>query len=126
MLFRSFADYDDDGRTDVLTATTDGSRVTLYRNTTDTGSNRWLEVVVPVAPDTGAAGGATARVLVKTGDLVQFREIYGGSSRASQNALSARFGLGDWSGAEYVAVQWQTGVQTVVTGVEGNQRLVMP
>lgn len=122
----AFADYDDDGRTDVLTATTDGSRVTLYRNTTDTGSNRWLEVVVPVAPDTGAAGGATARVLVKTGDLVQFREIYGGSSRASQNALSARFGLGDWSGADYVAVQWQTGAQTVVTGVEGNQRLVMP
>ena len=114
----AFADYDRDGRTDVLTATTDGSRVSLFRNATDVGSHAWLEVIVSEAPDSGAAGGATARVLVKTGDLVQFREIYGGSSRASQNALGARFGLGDWTGAEYVAVQWPNGAQSVVTGVD--------
>ncbi len=122
----AFADYDHDGRTDVLTATTDGSRVSLFRNATDVGSHAWLEVIIPEAPDSGAAGGATARVLVKTGDLVQFREIYGGSSRASQNALGARFGLGNWTGAEYVAVQWPNGAQSIVTGVVGNQRLLMP
>ncbi|WP_428267042.1 CRTAC1 family protein [Haliangium sp.] len=119
----AFADYDHDGRTDVVTATTDGSRVHLFRNVTELGSRRWLEVQVARAPGSMQVGGVGARVAVKTGELVQFRDITGGASRASQNELSARFGLGDWSGAEWVVVLWPDGRQLVVTGVEGAQRL---
>jgi len=111
----AFADYDHDGRTDAVVATTDGTPLVLYRNVTQTGSHRWLEVAVE--------GGVSARVGVKTGDGVQFRDISGGSSRASQNDLSIRFGLGDWTGAEWVAILWPDGRQTAVTGVAGNQVL---
>jgi hypothetical protein len=65
-------------------------------------------------------------VVVKTGALLQFRDLSGGSSRASQNAMSVRFGLGQWTGAEWVAVLWPDGRQLAVTGVEGNQILELP
>ena len=121
----AFADYDRDGRVDVLTAGTDGRRVNLFRNVTDIGTQRWLEVRVARAPGTEQAGGVGARVAVKTGDLVQFRDITGGSSRASQNQLSVRFGLGQYSGAEWVIAQWPDGRQLAATGVEGNQVLTL-
>ena len=117
----AFADYDRDGRVDILSATTDGTRVTLYRNTTDRGSARWLEVRILGAPANGQYGGVGARVAVQTGDLLQFRDVTGGSSRASQNELSARFGLGDVTGADWVGVLWPDGRQLAVTGVEGDR-----
>lgn len=122
----AFADYDHDGTVDVATAPISGGRVTLYRNDTDLGTNRWLEVRVPQVPGTGARGGVTARIVVATGDLVRFRDITGGSSRASQSAHSARFGLGAWTGADWVAALWPDGRQVVVTGVEGDRVLELP
>lgn len=100
--------------------------MSLYRNDTDLGTNRWLEVRVPRTPETNSLGGISGRVVVKTRDLLQFRDITGGSSRASQNAMSVRFGLGQWTGAEWVAVLWPDGRQVAVQGVEGNQVLQMP
>jgi enediyne biosynthesis protein E4 len=118
-----FADADGDGRTDAVTVNTDGTRITLHRNVTDLGSHRWLDVRIAQTPTTGERGGIGARVGVKTGDLVQFLDITGGSSRASQNELSARFGLGNWSGAEWVVVLWPDGRFLAAVGVEGNQVL---
>lgn len=122
----AFADYDHNGTIDIVTASTSGTRMSLYRNDTDLGTNRWLEVRVPRTPGTNSLGGISGRVVVKTGDLLQFRDITGGSSRASQNAMSVRFGLGQWTGAEWVAVLWPDGRQVAVKGVEGNQVLQMP
>jgi len=118
----AFADYDRDGRTDVLTATTDGSRVNLYRNMTDTGTRGWLHVSVAAAPG-GGRGGVGARVAVKTGDLIQFDDIKGGDSRASQSELSTRFGLGHWTGAEWVAVLWPDGRARVLRNVPANMHV---
>ena len=121
-----FADFDRDGRVDVVTANTDGSRITLYRNETNVGSNNWLHVKVRVPDGPESRDGIGARIGVKTGDLIQFRDIKGGSSRASQNELSVRFGLGNYTGAEWVAVMWPSGRQIIVSGVEGGQQLVLP
>ena len=121
----AFADYDHDGRVDVVTATTDGSRINLFRNETDLGTQAWLHVVIKQEPGGSAFGGVAARVAVKTGDLVQINDIKGGSSRASQNELSARFGLGQWTGAQWVAILWPDGRQRVFLNVPGNQRLVV-
>ncbi|MEQ8981533.1 MAG: ASPIC/UnbV domain-containing protein, partial [Deltaproteobacteria bacterium] len=62
------------------------------------------------------------RVAVKSGELVQFYDILGGSSRASQNEHSARFGLGPYTGAEWVVVLWPNGQYDVWRNVEGNQQ----
>ena len=111
----AFADYDRDGGTDIVIATTDGTPIVLYKNVTTRGSHRWLEVAVE--------RGVSARIAVKTGDIVQFKDIAGGSSRASQNELSVRFGLGNWTGADWVAVLWPDNTQTAASRIEGNQRL---
>lgn len=109
----AFADFDGDGRVDVLTSNTSGERVQLYRNETDVGSHRSLQVRLP--------RGGGARVAVSAGGVVQFREIAAGSSRGSQNDLSARFGLGDYTGAEWVAARWPDGrvraIRNVAAGV---------
>ncbi len=124
----AFADYDQDGRVDVLTARTDGGRLTLYRNETDVGSAGWLRIRID-APAGVEARGIGARVAVRTGDpddgLLQFRDVTGGSSRASQNDLSARFGLGQFRGATWVGVLWPTGEQTLVRNVGAGQTLAV-
>ncbi|MCA9704581.1 MAG: CRTAC1 family protein [Myxococcales bacterium] len=118
----ALADYDHDGRTDVLTARTDGSRITLYRNETDQGSHGRLDVVLAPGP-APVAGDVGARVAVATGALVQFLDVTAGSSRASQHELSARFGLGQARGADWVGVLWPDGQQVVVRHAGAGQRL---
>lgn len=118
-----FADYDHDGRVDVAVVNTDGTRLLLYRNETNVGSHHWLEVAVDRAPRSLERGGISARVVIKTGAVIQFKDITAGSSRASQNELSVRFGLANWTGAEWVGVLWPDGRQLVVKGVAGNQTI---
>jgi len=122
----AFADYDHDGDVDIVTAGTGGVRVNLFRNDTDPGTTRWLHVEVPSSPERGERGGVSGRVVVKTGDVVRYRDLQAGSSRASMNEMSVRFGLGQYTGAEWVAVLWPDGRISAVTGVEGNQKIQMP
>ncbi len=116
----AFADWDHDGDTDIALAGTGGETVSLYRNDTDRGTARWLEVRVDAAPGDGATGGVSARVVVSAGGIVLWRDIPGGSSRGSQNALSARFGLGHHTGADWVGVLWPDGRQVVAANVPGD------
>ncbi|MCH9685651.1 MAG: CRTAC1 family protein [Deltaproteobacteria bacterium] len=122
----AFADYDHDGRTDVLTARTDGSPVVLYRNETILGTHGTLDIVVTPRPEDQPGGGVGARVAVATGDLIQFRDITAGSSRASQTEQTIRMGLGQYRGADWVAVLWPNGRQAAVRNVGAGQRLQLP
>lgn len=115
----AFADYDRDGRVDVVLAGTDGARIVLYRNTTDVGDHRYLHVFVE--PANANRTGVTARVAVKTGELVQFKDLLGGSSRASQNEHSVRFGLGPYTGADWAVVLWPNGTHDVWHNLKGDQ-----
>ncbi|GEM_PF-2275135 len=121
----AFADADHDGDVDIVTAGTGGARPNLYRNDTDTGTHHWLHVSVPLTPGTGSWGGVSGRVVVKTGERIQWRDLQAGSSRASMNELSVRFGLGHYTGADWVAVLWPDGRTLAVYGVRGNQRLAL-
>lgn len=115
-----FADFDKDGRVDAVLAGTDGRPLELYRNETPVGDQHYLHVFL--TPTDANATGVTARVAVKTGDLVQFVDVLGGSSRASQNEHSARFGLGPYTGAEWVVVLWPSGTYDVWRNIEGNRQ----
>ncbi len=118
------ADFDHDGDVDIVTGSTTGARLNLFRNDTDPGTHHWLEVVIDEEPVTGARGGVGARVVLAFPDgTTVFRDITGGSSRGSQNALSARFGLGDWDGASVVAVLWPDGRSLAAVNVPGDQVL---
>ena len=122
----AFADFDRDGDVDVVVGGTGGDRLNLYRNDSDKGSNHWLEVIVPSVPGTGAYGGIGGRVVVSTPDRTWFHDIASGSGRSSQGDVSARVGLGPWDGADWVAVLWPDGRQSVVTHVRGDRVLMMP
>ncbi|MBX2796830.1 MAG: CRTAC1 family protein [Myxococcales bacterium] len=122
----AFADYDHDGDVDVITGNTYGNRLQLWRNDTPRGTNRFLEVQITNAPTTGEGTGVTARVVVQAGDDVWFKDVLGGSSRASQNALTTRFGLGHYTGADFVGVLWPDGRTIAAINVEGDTRLELP
>ena len=121
----AFADFDHDFDVDMVSGNTAGQPLALFRNDTNRGTNRFLEVEIADSPGFGDRGGITARVVVKMGPTVLWRDITGGSSRASQNAVSARFGLGQWTGAEWVAVLWPDGRQVSAVNVPGNSRVYL-
>jgi hypothetical protein len=121
----AFADYDHDGRVDAVAARTDGSRLQLWHNETEMGDNHWLHVRIP-DDGNGEVGGIGARIVVKAGSLVLWRDMHGGKSRAAQNAHEIRFGLGSWDGVEWVAALWPDGRQTALVGVQADQTVELP
>jgi enediyne biosynthesis protein E4 len=121
----AFADFDHDFDVDVVSGNTDGQPLVLYRNDTDRGTNQYLEVEVARSPGVGEFGGVSGRVVVKVGDTVLWRDLTGGSSRASQNAMSVRFGLGQYTGAEWVAVLWPDGRELSALNVPGNTKITL-
>ncbi len=48
------------------------------------------------------------------------------SSRVGMSAHAVRFGLGHWTGAEWVAIQWVDGVQIVLRNVPAGRRISVP
>jgi hypothetical protein len=123
----AFADYDGDGRVDVVTTTTDASRITLYRNETDPGTAGFIHVVVGAPPSgVGSSSGVGARVVVAAGDVLRFRDVTAGSSRASQNEVSVRLGLGQVRGADWVGIVWPNGEQRVFINVAAGSTLEAP
>lgn len=122
----AFGDIDGDGLVDAVWTRTDGSALVVHRNATDAGGRHFLEVRIPETPGTGERGGIGARVAIEVGGRVQFRDVLGGSSRASQNALSARFGLGGWDGATWVVVLWGDGRQVAYENVPAGVLRVTP
>ncbi|MEZ4241360.1 MAG: FG-GAP-like repeat-containing protein, partial [Myxococcota bacterium] len=121
----AFGDVDGDGRIDVVWARTDGTPVQLLRNETEVGGRHGLEVRIEATPETGERGGIGARVVVGVGETLQFRDVTGGASRASQSALGVRFGLDGWDGADWVVVAWPDGRQRVYVDVPADQPLIV-
>jgi hypothetical protein len=96
----AFADYDNDGRIDLIT----GGR--LYRNITPCGD--WLKVKLSgKSPDTMAIG---AQVTVEYGSVKFIRQVEAGTGSGSQNEPTLHFGLGKVGGAALkLTIVWPDG-----------------
>jgi len=122
----SLADFDRDGDVDILVGTTNmrltkeqraGRKlgVRLFRNDV-ANRNHWIAFRL----EGGGAGEANrsaigARVHVKTSDVTQIREVYGGQGHAGhQDAKVLHFGLGMHEEVDEVRVRWPdaTGTET--------------
>lgn len=98
----AFADFDNDGRIDLLTS---GH---LYRNMSDTGN--WLKVTLDgKAPNTSAIG---AKVIVSCGGQKYIRQVEAGTGEGNQNDLGLHFGIGKNRGSVTAKVIWPNGKVT--------------
>jgi hypothetical protein len=119
------ADYDNDGRMDLLVAGGTGNR-TLLHNTT-TGTNGWLEVN-PVGVISNHAGiglriRIKATIFGKT--FWQLREISAQNSFLGHSSLRGHFGLGDATAIDSLIAIWPSGHVTVKTGITANQMITI-
>jgi enediyne biosynthesis protein E4 len=95
----AFADFDNDGRIDLLTSGR------LYRNVTN--ARNWLEITLNgKAPNTSAIG---AKVIIDCNGKKYIRQVEAGTGEGNQNDLRLHFGIGKASGSVKVKVIWPNG-----------------
>ena len=124
------ADFDRDGRMDLLVAHRGPLPVTLLQNRTPlTSSSHWLEVSLTGDPTLPGPFRSTrdavgARINVTVGDVVQRRDIYaGGHSCGSTRDYVAHFGVGTATVIDRVEVIWPSGRTSVLTDQAADQVL---
>lgn len=112
------ADYDDDGRLDLLITRLDAPPA-LLRNESRAGS--WLLVTLEDAK--GGIMPIGAEVRVTAGGRTQWRDVASGDSYMSTHDPRPHFGLGDATTVERVDVRWPDGTHSVRKDVRARQNL---
>jgi len=115
----AWADYDDDGDLDLYVACAAGPNQ-LFRNELS-GGNHWLQVDLVGKATNASAIGAWA--FLHAGGTVQMREITSGSGFASQNSLTAEFGLGATTVVDSIVVYWTRSNLNIWYDIAADQRL---
>jgi hypothetical protein len=116
----AFADYDNDGRTDILLVRMNGEAPELWHNVTETG-NHWLTVRL-----VGDKRDPTGAVVVVTGrDHPLTRTLLSESSHASQSDRRLPFGLGSSAARVDVSVRWPSGSTDVVNDVAVDREITI-
>ena len=107
-----FADFDADGRLDIVVLTL-GERAELWRN--ETAAGRWL--IVRLRGTRSNRDGLGARVTVGN----QVRTMTSAAGYASSSHAGVHFGVGDTEEVPRVEVEWPSGVRQVVEKVPTNR-----
>jgi hypothetical protein len=112
----AFADFDNDGDTDIIVNNVHDTPE-LYRldRTGGAADRHWIAVkLVGTASNRSAIG---ARVRLVTSDGVQVKEVQGGGSYYSQNDLRLHFGIDTLPGVERLEVRWPNGREESWSGL---------
>jgi len=117
------ADYDRDGRLDLLVVDQAGS-AHLYRNVTPRGKTHWLEIKATGTRSNRDACGA--RVVLATGSKPITREVFCGSvGLASGSDETLHFGLGTSKVVPRLTVFWPSGKRQVLRKVRADRLLTI-
>lgn len=116
-----FADYDNDGDTDVYILNL-GGRGILVRNE---GGNRLHWLTVRLVGTRSNRDGYGARIEVDAGGQRQLVEVQTGSGYLSSNDPRAHFGLGSQAVVEHLTVRWPSGTIQKLSDVRANQILTV-
>ena len=111
------ADFDGDGRLDLVLSNLDSSPALFWNRSSD--GNQYLRVRLVGTGGNRLAVGAQVRV--RAGDLLQLREVQSGGSYLSQSELVLHFGLANHARADSVEVRWPTGSTSILNDVEAGQ-----
>jgi hypothetical protein len=101
----AWADWDNDGRPDLLLCENGGPAHLLRNDTPD--AHHWLGVMLRGAISNWNGYGADVRLT--TGSLTQRRWVRSGSSYLSPSDRRALFGLGNGSSVDWLEVRWPSG-----------------
>ncbi len=113
----AFADFDNDGFTDVVVAN-NGDVPLLLHNSGGNGNHFLNFKLVGTKSNRDAMG---TRIRVLTSGISQIREVEGGGSYLSQSDLRAHFGLGKATRAETVEIKWPSGLQQMLHNIEADK-----
>ncbi len=113
----AFGDIDNDGDMDALLVNV-GEPPALLVNQL---ANRQHWVVLKLIGTIGNRAAVGARVTVRAGPLVQFKEVRGGASYLSQNDLRLHFGLAKSTTIDAVEIAWPGGEAERLTGLAVNR-----
>ena len=121
----AFADFDNDGDTDVFLVTLQGTAHHLFRNNVGNQKN-FLRVSLMGTQSGRDAYGAIVRVKTSAGILTKVKAS--GSGYLAQHDPRLLFGLGDDKGAEWIEVDWPSGKKQHIDVVVANSsiRIVEP
>ena len=111
----AIADFDHDGRMDMVISTIN-SPPALYRNTTD-GGGHWIELKLEGHGAHSNRDAIGSRVRVQTGSLSQIREVASGNGFESQSSLTQHFGLSAAKTIDKITVTWPDGASQTFSHV---------
>lgn len=118
----SFADFDVDGRMDVYVVNQGGNPI-LFRNVTDPGRRRWLEVdTIGTVSNSDGCGARVTAVTWK--GLRSIRQVFCGSvGLAGGSDSTVHFGLKRAKSLKSVIVEWPSGIRQRRRDVATNRLL---
>ena len=114
-----FADFDDDGDTDVFLRAMHGPAHLLFRNEVGAEAGNWVRVQLRGTDSGSDAFGAVVRL--RAGGGVQAKVVDGGSGFLSQADRRLLFGLGEATAAEALEVAWPSGLRQSFPGPKAGQ-----
>jgi len=123
----AFGDYNNDGWLDVILANNrNESQANAVFKNTGTGNN-WIRIKCAGTHSNKSAIGAIVKVTaVISGDTItQTRKIEASSGYASQNSLTAHFGLGNARDILRVQIRWPAGLVETFDGLAVNSSYIL-
>lgn len=112
------ADFDQDGRLDLLLQNLDKPAVLLMGRGE---AGHWLQLALTGTESNRDAVGAV--VMARIGDTLQTRQVTAGSGFLSSSSPVVHFGLGDALAVDSVEIRWPSGRRQVLRDVAADQRL---
>jgi hypothetical protein len=103
----AFADFDNDGRTDIAIANVNDLPDLFHLN--GASGHHWITLKLTGTRSNRDAIGARVRCV--SGGVAQWQEVRGGGSYLSQNDFRVHFGLGATARVERVDVRWPNGLE---------------
>ena len=114
-----FADFDGDGRVDLVTTEIDGpAHIWMNRSP---GGNHWLDIALEGTKSNRDGIGARIKVTSKSG--VQYNHMTTSVGYASSSDGPVHFGLGADAKADTIEIHWPSGIVQTLKDVKGDQVL---
>lgn len=115
----AWSDYNRDGFSDLFIANQNGISNFLYQNSGN--RNHWIRLKLQGVYSNRSAIGA--KVILISGDKLQYREVNAQSGYSGQNDLTVHFGLGKTTEIDEIRIIWPSGVVQVMKNLEADQYL---